>query len=191
MTNSCSSKPVLKPGAWSLKPVLLALAASALACAHAQPPAASAAPAMAPAPPQLSTQASKPAPEAAPDRQASGHADLDAALSRLSGVSVFFQFDQAALTKDAEDKLAAVGEVLRQHPALAVRIEGNCDERGTDAYNLALGQRRAEAAKRYLIQMGAAPEQVSALSYGAERPKTSGHDEEAWAQNRRDDVVKR
>jgi peptidoglycan-associated lipoprotein len=162
-----------------------------LACAHA-PPAAPAAENKAPpaAAPQLKA-ASKPADEAVKPDLASGQAELDAALRKLSGVSVFFSFDEARLTPEAEGRLAEVGEVLRQHEKLTVRIEGNCDERGTEAYNLALGQRRAEAARRYLQQMGAREAQVAAVSFGAEKPKVAGHDESAWSQNRRDDVVPR
>jgi peptidoglycan-associated lipoprotein len=168
--------------------LVASLLASALACAHGQPQA-SADQAKTPAQPQLTAQESKPAAPALRDDSAAGKADLDAALARLRDVSVFFEFDAATLTSDAESRLAAVGEVLRQHPGLNVRVEGNCDERGSEAYNLALGQRRAEAARRYLQQMGAAPGQISAVSLGAEKPKVTGHSEEAWAQNRRDDVV--
>ena len=91
------------------------------------------------------------------------------------------------LTTDAKDKLSVVGDVLAKHPELKVRIEGNCDERGSEQYNLALGQRRAEAARKYLDNLGVKHEQITAISFGAERPKAQGHDEEAWKQNRRDD----
>ena len=169
-----------------------ALLSLSLACAHA--PTAAAPPEQRPGP-QLSTKAEKAAP-GAPAALASGQvalaggqAALDDALARLSGVSVFFEFDQATLTLDAEEKLAAVGDVLRRHPLLSVRVEGNCDERGTDGYNLALGQHRADVARSYLLRMGAAPNQVSAISLGSERPRAAGHEESAWSQNRRDDVT--
>jgi len=81
-----------------------------------------------------------------------------------------------------------VAGVLTAHPELKVRIEGNCDERGSEQYNLALGQRRADAAKKYLAGLGVQSPQITAISFGAEKPKAQGHDEEAWKQNRRDDV---
>ena len=118
---------------------------------------------------------------------AQGQADLDKALEELKGVTVFFEFDSATLTKDAQDKLTTVANVLTAHPELKVRIEGNCDERGSEQYNLALGQRRADAAKKYLATLGVKGEQITAISFGAEKPKATGHDEEAWRQNRRDD----
>ena len=92
------------------------------------------------------------------------------------------------LTSEAKDKLSAVGTILAKHPDLKVRVEGNCDERGSEQYNLALGQRRADAAKRYLLSMGAHDRQLTAISFGDQKPKATGHDEEAWRQNRRDDL---
>ena len=119
---------------------------------------------------------------------AQGQADLDKAIEQLRNVSVFFEFDSATLTRDAQDKLTTVGNVLSAHPELKVRIEGNCDERGSEQYNLALGQRRADSAKKYLAGLGVKSQQITAISFGAEKPKAQGHDEEAWKQNRRDDV---
>jgi peptidoglycan-associated lipoprotein len=119
---------------------------------------------------------------------AQGQADLDKALEQLRGVSVFFEFDSATLTKDAQEKLSNVANVLTAHPELKVRIEGNCDERGSEQYNLALGQRRADSAKKYLGGLGVQSGQITAISFGAEKPKAAGHDEEAWRQNRRDDL---
>src|SRR2546422_301333 len=71
----------------------------------------------------------------------------------------------------------------------SIRIEGNCDERGSREYNLALGQRRADAAKKYLTDLGLAADRITTISYGKERPRAPGHDEEAWKENRRDDLV--
>lgn len=119
---------------------------------------------------------------------AQGQADLDKALEQLRNLSVFFEFDSAVLTKDAQEKLSNVANVLTAHPELKVRIEGNCDERGSEQYNLALGQRRADSAKKYLAGLGVQSGQITALSFGAEKPKAQGHDEEAWRQNRRDDL---
>jgi len=127
-------------------------------------------------------------PTPADQYHAQGQADLDKALEQLRNVSVFFEFDSAILTKDAQEKLTNVANVLTAHPELKVRIEGNCDERGSGQYNLALGQRRADSAKKYLAGLGVQSPQITAISFGAEKPKATGHDEEAWKQNRRDDV---
>ena len=81
-----------------------------------------------------------------------------------------------------------MADILVKHPELKVRIEGNADERGSGQYNLALGQRRADSAKKYLDNLGVKTEQITAISFGSEKPKATGHDEEAWKQNRRDDV---
>lgn len=121
--------------------------------------------------------------------KAQGQAELDAALARLKGVTVFFAFDEATLTQEAKDRLAAVGDVLNRHPELDVRIEGNADERGTSQYNLALGQRRADEVKHYLSKFGVQAHQIKAISFGAEKPVDPGHNEEAWAKNRRADLA--
>ena len=163
----------------------LSLAAGLAACSSAQPvpdaPAnkAEQKPAVAEAP--------KPAPTT-DTSDAQGQAELDRAMEALRNVSVFFEFDSSTLSSEAKDKLSAVGTVLAKHPDLKVRVEGNCDERGSEQYNLALGQRRADAAKRYLISMGAHDRQLTAISFGDQKPKATGHDEEAWRQNRRDDL---
>ena len=138
-------------------------------------------------PKQDTSAENKPTP--ADQYRAQGQADLDKALEQLRNVSVFFEFDSATLTKDAQEKLTAVANVLTAHPDLKVRIEGNCDERGSGQYNLALGQRRADAAKKYLATLGVQSPQITAISFGAEKPKATGHDEDAWKQNRRDDVT--
>jgi peptidoglycan-associated lipoprotein len=165
----------------------LALAAGLAACSHQQAkPDASAAQTTAPTGQGMADGARQPT--AAEQYHAQGQADLDKALEQLRNVSVFFEFDAATLTKDAQDKLSAVADVLVKHAELTVRVEGNCDERGSEQYNLALGQRRAEAAKKYLDQLGVKDKQITAISFGAEKPKAEGHDEDAWKQNRRDDV---
>lgn len=164
----------------------LGLGAFAFACTHAQPaPDTSAQDQQQQQ--QKTAEAQKPM-TAAEQYHAQGQADLDKALEQLRGVSVFFEFDSATLTKDAQDKLSNVAQILVAHPELKVRIEGNADERGSEQYNLALGQRRADAAKKYLDNLGVKREQITAISFGAEKPKALGHDEEAWRQNRRDDV---
>jgi len=102
-------------------------------------------------------------------------------------VRVPFDFDSAVVNADAQNVLR------RKLPCFTegnspVRIEGHCDERGTTSYNLALGQRRADAIDRWLVSQGVTPSRLRAISYGEERPTASGHDESAWAQNRRGDL---
>ena len=123
------------------------------------------------------------------DPKLEGADALAAALKDLRDVSVFFKTDDANLSDEAKSKLATVGHLLEAHPLLKVRIEGNCDERGTPEHNLALGQRRATAARAYLTKMGAKEDQLQTVSLGDERPRAAGHDETAWQLNRRDDLV--
>ncbi|BCX19669.1 MAG: hypothetical protein KatS3mg117_3351 [Geminicoccaceae bacterium] len=101
------------------------------------------------------------------------------------GDRVFFAFDSAALDDAARQTLERQAAWLKQFPAVSVTIEGHCDERGTREYNLALGDRRANAVKNYLVALGIAPERIRTISYGKERPADPGHDETAWALNRR------
>jgi peptidoglycan-associated lipoprotein len=163
----------------------LSLAAGLVACSSAKPtPDASAAKTEA----KPAAVAESPKATTTSDDNAQGQAELDRAMEALRNVSVFFEFDSATLSQEAKEKLSAVGTVLAKYPALKVRIEGNCDERGSEQYNLALGQRRAEAGKKYLDQLGVKEKQITAISFGAEKPKSNGHDEEAWKQNRRDDI---
>jgi len=98
---------------------------------------------------------------------------------------VFFEYDAYTLTTQTREILARNAEWLRQNPAAKLTIEGHCDERGADEYNLALGQRRADAVKSYLLSLGIAAERLSDISYGEERPAVAGSDESAWSQNRR------
>ena len=125
----------------------------------------------------------------AADPKLEGATALAAALRDLQSVSVFFQTDDDRLSGEAKAKLGAVGGLLAKFPLLKVRIEGNCDERGTPEHNLALGQRRAVSARRYLGALGARDEQMQTVSLGDEKPKDKGHGEQAWSVNRRDDVI--
>ncbi|MFZ0451967.1 MAG: peptidoglycan-associated lipoprotein Pal [Desulfatiglandaceae bacterium] len=100
---------------------------------------------------------------------------------------IHFAFDKADLTSESQMILKKKADWLNQHPEYSVRIEGNCDERGTAEYNLALGQRRASAAEKFLATLGIAENRLSTVSYGEERPIDPAHNEAAWALNRRDD----
>ena len=101
------------------------------------------------------------------------------------GDSVFFEFDKSDLTADAQQTLMRQAEWLKMHSQVTVTVEGHCDERGTREYNLALGERRAEAAKAYLVSLGVDANRVKTISYGKERPFVVGNTEESHAQNRR------
>jgi peptidoglycan-associated lipoprotein len=104
--------------------------------------------------------------------------------------AIFFDFDSALLRDDARPVLLSVAQLQRQRPG-SVRVEGNCDEVGTTEYNLALGEQRARAAKDYLERLGVPSKEIATISYGAQRPRYSGHDDAARAKNRRDDLIMR
>ncbi len=108
-----------------------------------------------------------------------------AAMQMFMSEDVYFDFDSSALTNMARNVLSRKAEYLRINADASVIIEGHCDERGTSAYNIALGDRRAESAKAYLIDLGIDATQLSTISYGEERPVDMGQNEEAWAKNRR------
>ena len=101
------------------------------------------------------------------------------------GDRVFFGYDSADLDSDALELLQDQVAWLKQNSNVSVTIEGHCDERGTREYNLALGEKRAQAVKNYLIGLGVNPDRVSTISYGKERPAVVGSNDGAWAQNRR------
>tara|TARA_B100000989_G_scaffold234532_1_gene181322 strand:- start:82 stop:579 length:498 start_codon:yes stop_codon:yes gene_type:complete len=98
---------------------------------------------------------------------------------------VFFAYDSSTLDSSAQATLRAQADWLNNNPAVDVTLEGHADERGTREYNLALGERRANAAKNYLVSLGVDRGRITVVSYGKERPAVLGHDEAAWAQNRR------
>lgn len=98
---------------------------------------------------------------------------------------VYFEFDQAALGEEARASLDRNASFLREYPALRLRIEGHCDERGTTEYNLALGDRRANTVKEYLARLGVDASRFITISFGEERPVDPGHSATAWARNRR------
>ncbi len=98
---------------------------------------------------------------------------------------VFFEFDKYELRSDARMVLQEDARYLKEHPGAEVTLEGHCDERGTDEYNLALGQRRADAVRSYLVDLGVSGTRLKTVSYGEEKPFAMGHTESAWAQNRR------
>lgn len=103
--------------------------------------------------------------------------------------NIYFDFDSFKLSPAARDTLVKTSEILRQKATIEIRIEGNCDELGSDDYNLALGEKRAKEAMKYLEAMGIPDVRLSFISYGKEKPAVSGHDEAARAKNRRDEFI--
>jgi len=103
--------------------------------------------------------------------------------------NIYFDFDKYFLRSEAKETLAKNAEYLKANLSVKIKIEGHCDERGTVEYNLALGEKRARSAMEYLINLGIEPKRISIISYGKERPVDPGHNEEAWAKNRRDEFV--
>lgn len=102
---------------------------------------------------------------------------------------IYFEFDKSTLTPAAQDSLLRKAEWLRENPDATATIEGHCDNRGTNEYNLALGDRRAESAKAFLVDLGIEASRLTTISYGEERPVDPRNNEEAWAKNRRDHFV--
>ena len=153
------------------------------ACASEKPKAPEAA---APVPPPVVTA---PAPEAAPAPAPVVEVDsLNDPASILAKRSVYYPFDVSAVQDADKPIVVAHAKYLREHPDRNVRVEGNADERGSNEYNLALGQRRADGVKQMLVLGGAKASQIETVSYGEEKPKATGHDEASWSQNRRSDI---
>jgi peptidoglycan-associated lipoprotein len=116
--------------------------------------------------------------------------ELSAAERDALGLqSVYFDFDQYSLSGTARETLRRNAEILHSHPEILVEIQGNCDDRGSEEYNLALGERRARSAKEYLIDSGIPRQRISTVSFGESNPVAMGESERAWQLNRRDDFV--
>ena len=109
--------------------------------------------------------------------------------SLLSQRSVFYDFDRYDIKEEFVPIIEAHANFLLEHPDFRIKIEGNCDDRGSREYNLALGQRRAESVKRAMMLLGVEEGQIETVSFGAERPLAFGQDEASWSQNRRSDIV--
>jgi peptidoglycan-associated lipoprotein len=101
-----------------------------------------------------------------------------------AGDRIFFEFNQSSVSEDARGTLDKQAGFLQQYPQDNVQVAGNCDDRGTEEYNLALGQRRANADRDYLVARGVAGSRINTISYGKDRPVALGDDEQAWQQNR-------
>lgn len=133
-----------------------------------------------------------PAPEQAPAAEAPPPAPAGPTpgsqahfVANVSSDRVHFDLDKSDIRPQDQTVLQSQAGYLKQYPQVRVTIEGHCDERGTREYNLALGERRANAAKNYLASLGIDPARMTTISYGKERPEATGSDEASWAQNRR------
>ncbi len=137
----------------------------------------------APAPREEVKPEAAPAPAPAPEEVK----ERPAAVTGLQ--PIYFDFDKSFIRDDARSAMKSNAEWLKSHPKVKIKIEGNCDERGTIEYNQALGQRRATSAKKYLTDMGISASRISLISYGKEKPVCREQSEECWQKNRRDDFV--
>ncbi len=134
-----------------------------------------------------------------PSVSATGEESTQSLKSKFEMIAkdIHFKFNNPNLTPINEyginenpmEILDRIADFLEKHPNIKIRIEGNCDERGTIEYNLALGQKRALAAKQYLVSKGVSPDRITIISYGESRPLDPAHNEYAWAKNRRDHFV--
>src|ERR1700746_2131008 len=133
---------------------------------------------------------SAPAPDAGPGASGPGGASRfgpgsQQDLAATAGDRIFFAYDSAEINAESRQILQRQGEWLKRYSNVSVTVEGHCDERGTREYNLALGERRAQAAKNVLVALGIPAARLSTISYGKERPAVPGSSEDAYAQNRR------
>jgi peptidoglycan-associated lipoprotein len=116
-----------------------------------------------------------------------GDPAVRAAAQQISSGIVYFDFDKFDIKPEYRDMLRQKSDLMKRYPQIRVRIEGHCDARGTQEYNLALGERRARAAYDYLTMLGVNASQMELLSFGKERPAVTGSGEAAWSKNRRDE----
>jgi peptidoglycan-associated lipoprotein len=169
-----------------LLPFVLAALLAACASVEEQKPA--------PAAPQAGTDRAAPSPRAVDRPGVAGTpakttSSSPARMGAPTKASVYFDYDRDDIKPEFRGIVEEHAKYLREHPDVRLRIEGNADERGSREYNVALGQRRAEAVLNALRLLGVPASRMEAVSYGEEKPRRSGHDEASWAENRRDDIV--
>lgn len=168
--------------------LILALAVPALvaACATESPKDTGAAP----APSSSSSSAPSATSSGTPSQTTSG-TGMASSAGMPSQRSVYYEFDKSDIRPGERAPVEANAKYLHDNPSVKVTVEGNCDERGSREYNLALGQRRSEGVVKLMRLLGAKDGQMEATSFGKEKPKAPGHDESSWQQNRRSDIVYR
>jgi peptidoglycan-associated lipoprotein len=162
--------------------ISIVLANLLVACASEKPKEPEAA---APAPAPVVEEAPAPAPAPEPVVEVD---PLNDPSNILANRSIYFPFDVSAVQAADKPIVEAHAKYLSEHPDRKVRVEGNCDERGSKEYNLGLGQRRADSVKQMLILGGAKASQIETVSYGEEKPRCTDHNEACWKQNRRSDI---
>jgi peptidoglycan-associated lipoprotein len=118
-----------------------------------------------------------------------GHTNWLENADQFKADTIHFAYDSSVVKSGDKAKIAEVADYLKSNPQSAVRVEGNCDERGTEEYNRSLGERRALAAREVIVGLGISPDRVDTISYGEDKPVDPAHNEAAWKQNRRDDFV--
>ena len=162
---------------------ILSLAFTFTACKHKEPPA--------PIEPTTTTPSMPEEPKPTETKISEEGPPKETTIEDISRMMqpVFFDFDKSDIREDQAPALQNNASVLKKNPTVSILIEGHCDERGTNEYNLALGERRAKAAKDYLVSLGIAENRISTISYGENRPFAEGHNEDAWMQNRRAQFV--
>jgi peptidoglycan-associated lipoprotein len=114
-------------------------------------------------------------------------AQVQEAQNRLQ--TIYFEYDAFDLSSTAQETLRQDAKVIEQYPDVKIQVQGHCDERGSEEYNLALGDKRARSARDYLVNLGISPDRLTTISFGEERPVDPGHDDTAWAKNRRGEFV--
>ena len=149
-----------------------------------------------------SSQESSPAPAPAPSAMSTPPGVRSAPATSVAGVrtsgksmpqahSVYYDYDRSEIKSEDVKLIEAHAQYLREHTDLKVKVEGNADERGSAEYNLALGQRRADAVQKRMTILGIPSDRIETVSFGKEKPKARGHEESSWSENRRSDIVYR
>ena len=144
-------------------------------------------PVVEPIPPKIEKVVERPADVVVPqkvDEEALRRQRIQARIAETFK-TIYFNYDQSSLTGEGKSVCEGIGSLMKEIPQISARIEGHADERGTNEYNLALGERRAQAVEQYLKSLGVTGSQLSVISYGEEKPAVEGQDESNWAKNRR------